>query len=175
MKPESGEVARPLHPFPHSFVFQLPPLFALCPLSLLLTVFAACCHGYSWSLMHSVTFLRGQLTLGAVRVERSLFERESEWITEFFFVLNHFSCFFFFPRPRAAFWRLWSNTWPPWRARRPRSWMQTPGRRLSHIRLSPHSITESKENEEYLNPPCVLQSIHLVQRRLFSLLHWHVL
>lgn len=30
----------------------------------------------------------------------------------------------------AACWRLWSSTLPLWRARRPRSWMQTPGRHV---------------------------------------------
>lgn len=45
-------------------------LCCVSPLSLLLTVwvFSACCLGYSWSLMYSVTFLWDQLTLGAVCV-----------------------------------------------------------------------------------------------------------
>lgn len=59
---EEEVVAQPLLRSPPFF---LRPLFfnlllcSLSPLSLLLTVrvFAACCHGYSWSLMHSVTFL----------------------------------------------------------------------------------------------------------------------
>lgn len=51
-------------------------------------VFAACCHGYSWSLMHSVTFLRGRLTLGAVFVWAQLWE----CVGGIFFPLFFFLC-----------------------------------------------------------------------------------
>ena len=56
-------------------------------------------------------------------------------------VRKHFFFFFFFSNrwisfmPPAASWRLWSSTWPPWRARRPRNWMQTPGGHLHFLPL----------------------------------------
>lgn len=142
------EVAQHLHLLPCSLVFSL----LLCSLSLLLVslltvwAFFACCHGYSWSLMHSVTFLWDQLILcqpGCVCVSLCvggwvgiflIYEGERKWkgiIEKLIWLLNFFFLLFPSPvplRPPAASWRLWSSTWPPLRAKRLRSWMQTPGR-----------------------------------------------
>lgn len=145
MKPESGEVARPLHPFPHSFVFQPPPLFALCPLSA--NSVRVCCM-LPWLFLEpdALCYLPARPTNSGCCVCGKIFfffwerEKVGELLnSSLFSTISHA---FFSQRPLAASWRLWSSTWPPWRARRPRSWMPTPGRCLNHITLSPHSITE---------------------------------
>lgn len=114
----SGATSPPLsHLFPRSLFSNLLLCFlSPSPLSLLLTVwvFAACCHGYSWSLMHSVTFLWDQLTLGAVFVSvcvsvyycmcRRVFfvhmseaVRENEFQKKKFSLITEFLSSFFFP------------------------------------------------------------------------------
>lgn len=184
--------------------FFLTLCFSTSSFVLLLTmwVLAACCHGYSWSLMHSVTFLRDRLTLGAVFVwarlrecvggilctaDGEMFSRTwrtplpplADWWMSLLFLLCVRTCARVSLRPPAASWRLWNSTWPLWRARRQRSWMRTRGTHFSP-RLDSHGSKTSCIFHWFFccffpfSPP-VLQSVHLVKCRLISVLHRHVL
>lgn len=148
-------------------------LFCLFSLSLLpppTPLFWVCCYQCA-SLLHvamtifrawcTVIFLWDRLTKGCCVFFSSvcmcgktfclIFTRnkvESKSSSTFPSPLYPFLHFLSFVRPLAASWRLWSSTWPPWRARKPRSSAQIPGR---HIDI-------------WLNPICMYVFMYVLEK-----------
>lgn len=191
-----------LHLFPCPLFFNLL-LCSFSPLSLLLTVwvFAACCHGYSWSLMHCVTFLWDQLTLAVVCVcvcyciygwthekkQKMIFKKFKSWMSLSSFTFLILILF------------LSGSQQPPGGFRAAPglsggqedqgikcrhkvdiliaysyirfSWIITPKTPIKNLQ----NKGNVKKQKKFIYLSSVLQSIHSVQRRLLSLLHRHVL